>query len=58
MTSALPEYVDSLPMFATDSHKEVNVLAHLSAGKGKVERGHLRAAREDTAHYLQVEHVI
>jgi len=60
MTSALLEYVYmGLLEIATDSHKEVNALAHLSAGLVELADSiNFRAAREDTAHYLQVEHVI
>jgi len=59
MNSALLEYVSNTNTFkklATDSHKEVNALAHLSA------LVHLFiqriAAREDTAHDFQVQIVI
>ena len=56
MTSALLEYV---LVYATDSHREVNALAHLSAGLvGRMDTMHFCAALEDTAHYLQVENVI
>ena len=63
ITSVLLEYVrtfkKALAMYAQDSDKEWNALAHLSAGMAMVipPRFTLRAAREDTARYLQVERV-